>query len=303
MNRLLTLLFFSAIIASCSPSTQELYEEASLRFDKDDFEGAIQILDSIIDRDKTNADYYHTRGSCKFNLKDFDGAIVDYSRAIELSGSKIDADLYYYRGDAYLMKSQHIKAIEDLSLATTLIPDYAEAFNLRGDAWMSFGNADSAFIDYTQAVKLNPNLAGAYYGLANYYSNLPDYSNAIEYYTRAIELKPRADYYYNRGLILYHENDFTKAIDDLTNALALDNLYLDAYVMRGSVRDEAGQGQEALTDFDEAIRIDPNYGFAYFNRGITRKSQGDKKGACEDFNKALELGYMEAIAKTGDCIF
>ncbi|MER3373323.1 MAG: tetratricopeptide repeat protein, partial [Allomuricauda sp.] len=73
------------------------------------------------------------------------------------------------------------------------------------------------------------------------------------------------------------------------------------YILRGTVKDEAGNPSEALLDFDEAIKLDPENGSAYFNRGITRKSQGDLKGACEDFNQALSLGYMEAIAKTGDC--
>lgn len=302
MIRTFSILLFALGIVSCSQSTQKMYEEASLRFDKDDFEGAIQLLDSLISKEGSNADYYHTRGSCHFNLRNFDSAIADYTRAIELSGSKIDAELYYYRGDAYLMQLEHAKAIKDLSMAISLIPDYAEAYNLRGDTWMSLGIQDSAFIDYNQALKFNSKLAGPYNGLANYYSNLPDYGKAIDYYSKAIEVKATANYYYNRGLILYFEKEFDKAIEDFTSALTMDNRYLDAYIMRGSVRDEAGFGIEAISDFDEAIKLDPTYGFAYFNRGITRKGQGDTQGACEDFTKALELGYTEAIAKTGDCI-
>jgi len=183
----------------------------------------------------------------------------------------------------------------------TTKPDYAEAFQLRADAWNSIGNADSAVLDYSRAIDLKPTLAGPYYGMANYYSNLSDYDQAIGFYSKAIELGAQADYYFNRGLVYYLEHDFKNAISDFTHTLEMDNQFLEAYVMRGNVKDEAGMGAEALLDFDEAIRLDPSYASAYYNRGITRKSQGNLPGACDDFNKALELGYMEAIAKTGDC--
>ncbi|HEY5691278.1 MAG TPA: tetratricopeptide repeat protein [Cyclobacteriaceae bacterium] len=302
MKQLIAILLIGIAFQACKPSTQELYEQASLRFDQDDFAGAIQLLDSIIAVDDTRGDVFHTRGSSKFNLKDFDGAVADYTRAIELSGSKVDAELYYYRGDAHLMLKEYEKAIENFSMAVTLIPDYAEAYNLRGDSWIATGNADSAFIDYSRSIKLNPDLPGAYFGLASYYSNASNHNQAIANYSKAIGLKAMPDYYYNRGLVYYLENDFDSAISDFSKTLELDSQHLDAYVMRGSVRDEAGLKAEAISDFDVAINLDPNYGFAYFNRGITRKSQGDTKGACEDFNKALELGYLEAIAKTGDCV-
>jgi tetratricopeptide (TPR) repeat protein len=148
---------------------------------------------------------------------------------------------------------------------------------------------------------MRPALAGPYYGMGNYYSNLPDYGQAIAYYSKAIELGAQADYHFNRGLVFYMESDFKNAISDFTNTIEMDPKFIEAYVMRGNVKDEAGFGAEALLDFDEAIRLDPEYASAYFNRGITRKSQGDLKGACEDFNKALSMGYVEAIAKTGDC--
>ncbi|MEQ8426153.1 MAG: tetratricopeptide repeat protein [Cyclobacteriaceae bacterium] len=301
MIRALTLIIIGSVIFSCSKPVNELYEQATLRFDADDFEGAIRLLDSVIALDGRYADAYHTRGSSKFNLEDFEGAIADYSMAIELTQPKVDAELYYFRGDAYFKLNQHENALSDFSMAVTIIPDYAEAFNLRADTWMSYGNADSALIDYNRSINANSRLAGPHFGLANYYSNVPDYNQAIAHYSQAIELGPKADYYFNRGLVFYLENDFENAISDFTNTIELDDQYAEAFVLRGTVKDEAGMGAEALLDFDEAIRLDPANGSAYFNRGITRKSQGDLAGACQDFNKALELGYLDAIAKTGDC--
>ncbi|HCM75396.1 MAG TPA: hypothetical protein DIS90_03375, partial [Cytophagales bacterium] len=254
MLKKLTVIILALIVFSCSKSSKALYEEASLRFDREDFKGAISLLDSVIAMDNNNADAYYTRGSSKFNIDDFEGAILDYSKAIELT-KEVDPELYYYRGDAYLSVNQHKNAIKDFTMAVTTKPDYAEAFQLRADAWNSIGNADSAVLDYSRAIDLKPTLAGPYYGMANYYSNLSDYDQAIGFYSKAIELGAQADYYFNRGLVYYLEHDFKNAISDFTHTLEMDNQFLEAYVMRGNVKDEAGMGAEALLDFDEAIRL------------------------------------------------
>lgn len=99
--RILTTLVIAGLMFSCAQSSKELYEAASLRFDKEDFKGAISLLDSLIAMDANNSDAYYTRGSSKFNLDDYEGAIADYSKAIELTQNNVDAELYYFRGDAY----------------------------------------------------------------------------------------------------------------------------------------------------------------------------------------------------------
>lgn len=294
-------IFFAALLLfSCGNPSESLYQEALALFDKKDYSGAALKFTAVIAVDGKNGEAYFTRGSCHFNLNNFEEAVSDYGKAITLSRSK-DPEAYFFRGNAQYQLNQFEEAIQDMTMAITLDPGYAEAFQQRAHAWIATGNADSALYDFGRSLEINPASVGAHYGLGNYFANLPDYDQALAHYSQAIELEPKADYYFSRGLIYALQNDFPDAINDFSSAIDLNSQYAEAFVMRGNMKDESGRPAEALADFDQAILIDPSAGPAYFNRGITRKNNGDIAGACADFNKALELGYQEAIAKTGDC--
>jgi len=128
--------------------------------------------DSIIAQ--TAVDYYN-RGIAKDEANDFNGAIKEYSKAIELNSKHINA--YYNRG-----------------LAKEALTDYKGAIR-----------------DFNKVIELNPNEQGAYFHLGFSKFNLKDYKGAIENYTIAIKLDPNdADAYVNRGkakLLLGHKND------------------------------------------------------------------------------------------------
>ena len=64
---------------------------------------------------------YNNRGSAKFNLKDYQGAIEDYDKAIELD------------------------------------PNYAKAYNNRGAAKGNLGDNQGAIKDYDKAIEIDPN--------------------------------------------------------------------------------------------------------------------------------------------------
>lgn len=288
------------LLVSCSNPADRLYHQAMVQFDQKDYSGAMETLNRVIDLDNKNGEAYFTRGSCHFNCDDFEQAASDYSAAIALSRSK-DPQAYFFRGNAQFHLNEFEAAIRDLTMAITFDPNYAEAFQQRAYAWTAIGSPDSAFQDFRRSLEIDPASAGTHFGLGNYFSELPDYDLAIAHYSQAIDLSPKAEYYFNRGLTYALQNDFPDAIHDFSSAIDLNSQYAEAYVMRGNMQDESGHPAEALADFDQAILINPSSGPAYFNRGITRKNNGDLAGACADFNKALELGYLEAIAKTADC--
>ena len=298
--RVIAILIAFLLIIGCSNSADQLRKEASEQFNKRSYTLAKQLLDSLINSGDASYREFFMRGSCKFNLEDYEGAIADYQKVIELGQDK-DPEVYYYKGSAQYYLNQFEPAIQDLTMAITLKPENAEALSLRGDSWMATGQIDSALTDFNRSIEINDKLSGPYFSLGNHFASISSYDQALTYYSQAIELEPKPDYLYNRGLIYHLENDMQNAHNDFSYVISLNGSYVDAYIMRGTVKDEVGNSVEALADFNEAIRLDPKNGFAFFNRGITKRTLGDNKGACEDFNKALELGYMEAIAKIGDC--
>ena len=136
----------------------------------------------------------------KSDMKDYEGAIIDYTKAIELKPDYILA--YYLRGEARYILEDYPGAIVDYTRVIELKPNYIDVFFSRARAKSLLEDYRGAISDYTKAIELKPDFEYAYYnnrGLAK--SSLKDYRGAIMDYTKAIELKPDFDYaYFNRGL-------------------------------------------------------------------------------------------------------
>jgi tetratricopeptide (TPR) repeat protein len=91
-------------------------------------------------------------------------------------------------------------------------------------------------------------------------------------------------------------NNRTAAINDFSQAIALDPKNSMAYYNRGNARYDMGDKQGALADYNEAIRSNPYHANAYYNRGVVRYYLGDKQGAIADFTVALRFSPNDILA-------
>ncbi len=95
---------------------------------------------------------------------DFDRALQLLAKAID-SGQLDNENLasaYNNRGVAWVGKKQYDKAILDFSKSIELDPRGREAFKNRGAAWEARGDVEKAVADYTQAIKRDPGYAEAW---------------------------------------------------------------------------------------------------------------------------------------------
>ena len=95
---------------------------------------------------------YNRLGVAKLVNSDSDGAIADFSKALELNPNYILA--YVNRGNAKVGKSDWDGAIVDFSKAIELDPKYAIAYSNRGVAKKEKGDLAGADEDLAQAAKL-----------------------------------------------------------------------------------------------------------------------------------------------------
>jgi formylglycine-generating enzyme required for sulfatase activity/tetratricopeptide (TPR) repeat protein len=162
---------------------------------------------------KTLTKDYLSRGSDYFAKRQFDEAIRDDTKAIELTPSNL---AYYARGTTYLAKGQLDEAIRDFTKAIGLKPDDASVYYARGLAYNTKGQLDEAIRDYSKAIELKPDDAEAYRNRGVAYHNKGQPDEAIKDYTSVIELKP--DYavaYGDRAASYYCLKDYDKAWADV----------------------------------------------------------------------------------------
>lgn len=149
---------------------------------------------------------YYNSGVVSVNQGDFEGAIADFRKAIELNPMFIDAHynlglVYATLGNVNAMggRDDFRKAIHSFNEAIRLDPNFAKAYNNLG------------FTYY--------NLGVIYYKNINIFDGDNYFKKAIDNYNEAIRLRANdPKVYFNRSLIWLQWRDWEKAEADLVSA-------------------------------------------------------------------------------------
>lgn len=115
-------------------------------------------------------------------------------------------------------------------------------------------------------------------------------NGAINDFSQAIAIDPKNSMaYYNRGNARYDMGDKQGALADYNEAIQFNPYHANAYYNRGVVRYYLGDKQGAIADFTVSLHFSPNDIFAYYNRGSVFRSMKDGRGAFADFDQVVRL--------------
>ena len=134
-----------------------------------------------------NYEYYFNRAQDKFELADYEEAILDYNKALELSPTEICL-VYSMRGNAKRNSGDFDGAISDQNKALDFDPLYADGYFNRGSAKYKMGDFAGAIEDYTQVIKINPKDSDAFFNRANIKKEIGDMRGACEDWKKGAEL-------------------------------------------------------------------------------------------------------------------
>ncbi|MBD2342428.1 tetratricopeptide repeat protein, partial [Calothrix sp. FACHB-156] len=117
-----------------------------------------------------------------------------------------------------------------------------------------------------------------------------------------LEVKLRALVLDGRSSFYVRSNQYLKALEDLTEAINLDQNEPEYLSHRGETYRLMVRYQQALLDFNRAIELDPKYDWAITNRGRTYRAMERYEEALVDFDRAIELNPKSywAIASRGE---
>ena len=249
------------------------------------------------DKQTVSAESYILWGNAKYEIGDYESAISDYYKVIQLQPD--DAEAYHNMGLAKFNLEQHFDAIADFDMAIRLKPDYALAYSNRGIVTAQLGRFSDAISDFDAAIRFDRELTAAYYNRGLMYALLKQFATAVSDFNTAIRLNPDfTSAYLNRGVVKRKLGKFTAAITDFDIAIRLEPDAADAYLNRGTAQESLGQHVAAISDYDTAIRLKPEYIKAYYNRGVSKVRLGRRSVAKQDFQIVLRLAI-----KAGDTGF
>ena len=132
-------------------------------------------------------EYFFNRAQDKFELADYEEAILDYNKALELSPTEICL-VYSMRGNAKRNLGDLDGAISDQNKALDFDPLYADGYFNRGIAKFKKRDFDGAIEDYSQVLKINPKDSDAFFNRANVKKEIEDIKGACEDWRKAADL-------------------------------------------------------------------------------------------------------------------
>jgi len=261
--------------------------------------------------DAVTAEDYLKRGIAYGSKGNFDQAIADFNRAINVKNNFAEA--YLNRGLTYMAANKPDLALADYSKALEIDPKYEEAYYIRGLSFADKGNPDRAIADYTRAIEINPEYIQAYLNRAFLNINKGNFEDAISDIGKIIAINPDVPVaYYMRGIAYTNKGNFEQAITDFSKAIKLKSDYAEAYAYRGLARayenkidpnspkafinigptyGNKADFEQALSDCKKAIELNPKYADAYVNRIKVCLLSQDYDLAWQDVRKLEELGY------------
>ncbi|MCL0054050.1 tetratricopeptide repeat protein, partial [Dehalococcoidia bacterium] len=122
------------------------------------------------------------------------------------------------------------------------------------------------------------------------YRQLREYSKAVDDLSEAIRLNPEDSWTYGERAVSYNElEEHSKAIDDATEAIRLDPERDFGYGQRGFAYRRFGEHSKAVDDYSETIRLNPEIPFLYGHRAVSYNELEEHSKAIDDATEAIRL--------------
>src|SRR6266702_740433 len=204
------------------------------------------------------------------------------------------------RGNALITKRDYDRAIEALSSAIDLDPDYVGAINVRGVAHERKGEDDLAMADYNLAIQKRANFGFAYNNRGTIQLRRGALQSALDDFNLSIKYTPKFLLgWTNRARVRTLTKDFDGAIADFAEAEKIDPTAPQIASNRCITYGMMGKFDQAFADCNGLIEKQPKNIFAINNRADVFMMKGDLDAALKDYNTAIQINPNNVRAHSG----
>jgi tetratricopeptide (TPR) repeat protein len=287
-------------------------------------ETALVEMNKAIGFTPNDPKFFLWRGYVYRELKRWDEAIADFTKALNGIGADQKAQIHTARGKAQAEKGSYDLALKDFELALAAAADNKfgkiDAQTGRGDVFRKQGRSAEAVAAYDAAIaaagtdyfaKLN--LPDAYYGRALVHASTGKSDLAKADLNEALKLAPSfkeakaeldklngvaakpavpaktAEQWARDGQRAAGQKDWGTAIEAFSQCITLAPAVPACYAFRGGSLGLKGDLTAGLADFEKAISLAKTEPAIYFMRGQMYVQLGKRPEAVADFRTVLKL--------------
>ncbi|MFH1876052.1 MAG: tetratricopeptide repeat protein [Candidatus Omnitrophota bacterium] len=288
--------------------------------ERENYEKAKEAFWSAANLDPQSPDAYINLGIVAIKEADYESAIRLFLQAEGLTTSRYPKRelLYYNLGLACFMQYDYARAVDYLSMALEVYPDFGEAMYYLGRAYDALDRGQEALVTITKArnvfarkgqvtyaqkcgeilADLNSRYRGdtaviaqdlANEGVKSFESGSDE--QAISYLRESIILDPKnPTIYYQLGSIYAGKGAYYNAIDSYREAVKVAPKFTDAYVSLGEVYVKLGKYEEAIATLNSAYALDKKNSRCNYDLGVLYRELGRENTAESYFKEAHLIG-------------
>jgi len=246
--------------------------------------------------EQLDSDALARRGEASAARHDFEHALADLSKAVELRPD--DPEYLFQRALVYRQNGQADLALADLDHVLTLNQDFLRAYLPRAEIRLHEKNIEGAIADFDAMDRLAPKQADLRFVLAERYEAVNRFSRAIAQYDLWIQNHPddskkaRALGARCRASAVENE-DLAAGLADCNKALSIADKknpnYGHLFVSRGLLELRQANNEKAIADFDAALKTMPKDPYALYGRGVAKMRKNKTAEGEADIAEAVRI--------------
>ena len=201
---------------------------------------------------------------CRINLAEIYLAVGELKKGQKRLNEILDTDpknptALFLAGNYALMEEDTIKAMKYIQSAINEDQTLFNAYDQMGVLYSSKG--DLLALDYfNAALRLQPYRYDIHYKVGMFYQSLQTFDEAVQAYERALALKKDHKIsLHNIAVIEVFRKNYNSAIDYFTQAIMVDNSYVEAYFGRAYCYELIGDLVKSESDYRTSLILDAKY--------------------------------------------
>lgn len=243
---------------AADPRAAKFYEDALVRYEKQDLPGAIIQLKNALQIDKSMLPVQMLLGKALLQNGEVAAAEVALLEAMRLGVNR--AEIVPLLGQAYLAQGKHKLLFEQHNFSLTGLPSAVrlQVLLLQASAHADLGNVRDALQAVTDARLVNPGAAETWLAEVSIRIRARQFREAKAAVDKALVLAPEsAEAWYQKASVHHVSGELTQALAAYDRVLKLENAHVEARVARAGLYIDLGRPADAAKDLEELRKVSP----------------------------------------------
>ncbi|MGM0408827.1 MAG: tetratricopeptide repeat protein [Bacteroidota bacterium] len=159
---------------------------------QENYKQAEKTIDKAIEYNSDYAPFYLTRGKAYFHRGKYKDALKDFNIGMDLipgqDNKQLESEFYVNRGATHQKLLNFDQALEDYSKTIQINPDNPNVYLYRGSLYYQNSDFNEAIDDFSKVINIDPQNPYAFYNRGMVYLKLQEDDKSCDDFHRACEL-------------------------------------------------------------------------------------------------------------------